>query len=89
MNMYELALFSGALGGVLGGHLLGWKVIGAVECEEYPNGVNAARQNDGIIHPHPIWNDVKTFREDNPETRTFIKLLKEVSSELVITGGFP
>ena len=89
--MYELALFSGAGGGILGGKLLGWRCIGAVEIEGYPRGVLAARQNDGCLDPFPIWDDITTFRKDNDECRPFFDLLdrKEVKEELVISGGFP
>ena len=34
--MNELALFAGAGGGILGGHLLGWRTVCAVEWEQYP-----------------------------------------------------
>lgn len=37
--MNELALFAGAGGGILGGHLLGWRCVCAVECEPYAAGV--------------------------------------------------
>lgn len=88
--MYELALFSGAGGGILGGKLLGWRCIGAVEVGEYQRGTLGQRQNDGSLSPFPIWDDVTTFREDNPETAEYIQWLRgEVSGELVISGGFP
>ena len=37
----ELALFSGAGGGILGGKLLGWETVCAVEIERYPQCVLA------------------------------------------------
>lgn len=37
--MNELALFAGAGGGILGGVLLGWNTVAAVELEEYPRNV--------------------------------------------------
>mgnify|MGYP003342957024 CR=1 FL=1 len=49
--MYELALFAGAGGGILGGVLNGWRCVGAVEFEKYPRGVLAQRQNDGVLDP--------------------------------------
>lgn len=76
--MYELSLFAGAGGGILGGKLLGWRCIGAVEIEGYRRGVLAQRQNDGILDPFPIWDDIKTFRSDNPECSEYFELLRSV-----------
>ena len=59
--MNELALFAGAGGGILGGHLLGWRTVCAVEWEAYPASVLCARQNDGFLPNFPIWDDVQTF----------------------------
>jgi len=74
----ELALFAGAGGGILGGHLLGWRTVCAVEWEAYPACVLAARQNDGLLPPFPIWDDVQTF--DGKPWRGFVD---------VVSGGFP
>ena len=74
----ELALFAGAGGGTLGGHLLGWRTICAVEWEAYPASVLVARQNDGILPPFPIWDDVQTFDGKPWQGRVD-----------VISGGFP
>lgn len=76
--MNELALFAGAGGGILGGHLLGWRTVCAVEFNSYAASVLAARQNDGILPPFPIWNDVRTF--DGKPWRGIVD---------VISGGFP
>ena len=76
--MNELALFAGAGGGILGGKLLGWRTICAVEWEPYPASVLLARQNDGILPPFPIWDDVQTF-DGNP-WRGIVD---------VVSGGFP
>jgi len=57
----EMALFAGAGGGILGGKLLGWECVCAVEWEPYPAAVLAARQNEGFLPPFPIWDDVRTF----------------------------
>jgi len=76
--MNELALFAGAGGGILGGHLLGWRTICAVEWEQYPASVLCARQNDGFLPPFPIWDDIQTF-DGNP-WRGHVD---------VISGGFP
>jgi DNA (cytosine-5)-methyltransferase 1 len=76
--MNELALFAGAGGGILGGHLLGWRTVCAVEWEAYPASVLVARQNDKILPPFPIWDDVQTF--DGKPWRGIID---------VVSGGFP
>jgi len=74
----ELALFAGAGGGILGGHLLGWRTVCAVEWEPYPASVLCARQNDKILAPFPIWDDVRTF--DGKPWRGIVD---------VVSGGFP
>jgi DNA (cytosine-5)-methyltransferase 1 len=76
--MNELALFAGAGGGILGGKLLGWRTICAVEWEAYPASVLCARQNDGLLPPFPIWDDVQTF--DGRPWRGIVD---------VVSGGFP
>ena len=76
--MNELALFAGAGGGILGGHLLGWRTVCAVEWEPYAACVLAARQNDGILPAFPIWDDVQTFDGKPWAGRVD-----------VISGGFP
>ena len=76
--MHELALFAGAGGGILGGKLLGWRTICAVENDPHALSVLVARQNDGHLAPFPIWDDVRTF--DGVPWRGRID---------VISGGFP
>ena len=76
--MNELALFAGAGGGILGGKLLGWRTVCAVEWEPYPASVLCARQNDGVLPPFPIWDDVQTF--DGKPWRGIVD---------VVSGGFP
>ena len=76
--MNELALFAGAGGGILGGHLLGWRTICAVEWETYPASVLCVRQNDGLLPHFPIWDDVQTF--DGHPWRGIVD---------VVSGGFP
>jgi len=74
----ELALFAGAGGGILGGKLLGWRTVCAVEFEQYARDVLVARQNDGCLEPFPIWDDVRTF--DGKPWRGIVD---------VVSGGFP
>jgi DNA (cytosine-5)-methyltransferase 1 len=59
--MNELALFAGVGGGILGGHLLGWRTICAVEVNPYSAAILCQRQDDGILPPFPVWDDVRTF----------------------------
>lgn len=77
-GLRELALFAGAGGGILGGHLLGWRTVCAVEWADYPRRVLLARQRDGMLPRFPIWDDVQTF-DGNP-WRGRVD---------VISGGFP
>ena len=76
--MNELALFAGTGGGILGGKLLGWQTVCAVEWEPYAACVLAARQNDGLLPPFPIWDDIQTF--DGRPWRGVVD---------VVSGGFP
>jgi len=76
--MNELALFAGAGGGILGGHLLGWRTVCAVEFAAYPRRVLLARQRDGMLPRFPIWDDVRTF--DGKPWRGKVD---------VVSGGFP
>ena len=54
-------LFAGAGGGLLGGLLLGWRTVCAVEIDRFCRDVLVARQNDGTLEDFPIWDDVRTF----------------------------
>lgn len=76
--MNELALFAGAGGGILGGKLLGWRTVCAVERDAYAAQVLAQRQNDGHLEPFPIWSDVTSF--DGKPWRGIAQ---------VVSGGFP
>jgi DNA (cytosine-5)-methyltransferase 1 len=76
--MNELALFAGAGGGILGGHLLGWRTVCAVEQNNAAAAILAMRQNDGVLPPFPIWDDVRTF--DAIPWRGVVD---------VVSGGFP
>lgn len=76
--MNELALFAGVGGGILGGKLLGWRIVCAVEIDPYAASVLVARQNDGSLEPFPIWDDIRTF--DGHPWRGIVD---------VVSGGFP
>jgi len=74
----ELALFAGAGGGILGGVLSGWRCVCAVERDGYARNVLLARQNDRMLEPFPVWDDVTTF--DGRPWRGLVD---------VVSGGFP
>lgn len=77
-ELYELALFAGIGGGILGSDLLGFRTVCGVEKEEYPQRVLMERQNDGTLPPFPIWDDVCTFDPGPWKGRVDL-----------ISGGFP
>ena len=52
--MNELALFAGAGGGILGGNLLGWTTVAAVEIEPFAREILLQRQRDGFLDKFPI-----------------------------------
>ncbi len=58
--------------------MLGWRTVCAVEIEPYPASVLCARQNDGLLPPFPIWDDIRTF--DGKPWRGLVD---------VVSGGFP
>lgn len=76
--MNELALFAGAGGGILGGKLLGWRTICAVEINPFARRVLLARQADGCLERFPIWDDIRTF--NGTQWRGAVD---------VVSGGFP
>ena len=80
--MRELSLFTGAGGGLLGTHLLGWEPCGYVEWNKYCQQVIAARINDGFLRVAPIFTDVREFVQSGAarEYRGFAD---------VVTAGFP
>lgn len=89
MELLTLHLFAGAGGGILADKLLGFRPIGAVECDDYCRRVLLNRQADGCLHRFPVWDDVCTFRADNPATRDYIDRLRAERDRLCICGGFP
>lgn len=77
-GLRELALFAGAGGGILGGKLLGWRTVCAVEINPFCARRLMQRQNEGHLPPFPIWDDVRTF--DGTDWRGIVD---------VVSGGFP
>jgi len=76
--MNELALFAGHGGGILGGCLLGWRTVCAVEIDDAARQRLIARQDDGTLQPFPVWDDVSTF-----DGKPWAGLVD------VVSGGFP
>jgi DNA (cytosine-5)-methyltransferase 1 len=76
--MNELALFSGAGGGILGGILCGFRTVCAVEIDPFRAAILVARQNDSILPFFPVWDNVLTF--DGVPWRGLVD---------VVSGGFP
>ena len=62
----------------MGGRLLGWRTVCAVEFAAYPRRVLLARQRDGLLDRFPIWDDVRTFA--GKPWRGHVD---------VVSGGFP
>ena len=77
-TLYELHLFAGAGGGILGGLLLGHEPVCAVEIEPTARKMLLQRQRDGVLPRFPIWDDVTTF--DGTPWRGKVD---------VVCGGFP
>ena len=87
--MYELELFAGAGGGLLAQRLLGHHPVGAIEINPYCRAVLLQRQRDLCLPVFPVWDDVTTFRKDNPQCADYIGWLRTIAGELCISGGFP
>lgn len=64
----------------MGGRLLGWRTVCAVEVDAYARGVLLARQREGHLERFPIWDDVRTFNG---------KPWRGALREGVITAGWP
>jgi DNA (cytosine-5)-methyltransferase 1 len=62
----------------LGGKLLGWRTVCAVELDAHCRRILLARQRDGFLPKFPIWDNVETF--DGKPWRGHAD---------VVTGGFP
>lgn len=80
--MRELSLFTGAGGGILGTILLGWKVVGCVEWDDYCQRLLRQRMEDGLIETAPIFSDIRAFISEG-----YAESYKGMVD--VITAGFP
>lgn len=81
-SMNELSLFTGAGGGVLGSKLLGHRIIGYVENNDYRQRVIAQRIKDGIFDEAPIFGDIAVFNREG-YAESYSGLVD------VVSGGFP
>jgi len=59
--MRSLHLCAGAGGGLLADLILGHRIVGAVERDEFCQTVLRARQRDGFLPAFPIFDDVRAF----------------------------
>ena len=81
-NVNELSLFTGAGGGLLGTHLLGWRPVGYVEFNDYCQRIIAARIRDGYLPDAPIFGDIRAFLSEG-FAASYTGMVD------VITAGFP
>lgn len=89
-NLFEVALFAGVGGGILGTkYHLNWRTVCYVEYEPYPQRVLQARITDGYLDDAPIWSDIRSFTKRNNQCRRFIRQLAKIRDRLVVTAGFP
>lgn len=82
--VHSVHLFAGAGGGILADLLAGVEPRIAVEIEPYPRRV-LARRLPGLA----IWDDVRTFRADNPDCAAAFAWMREHAATLAVCGGFP
>ena len=80
--MFELSLFTGAGGGVLGSKILGWEAVGYVEWDKYCQKILAQRIQDGFLDEAPIFGDIDEFIKSGAAKKYegFVD---------VVTAGFP
>jgi len=80
--MRELSLFTGAGGGVYASRLLGHRVVGYVEWDDYCQRVIAQRIEDGVFDRAPIFGDIRAFVREG-----YASAYRGVAE--VVSGGFP
>src|SRR5688572_19520247 len=77
-RLRELAPFAGCGGGLLGGKLIGFRTVCAVEIDSFCARRLMQRQTEGHLPPHPVWSTVCDFNG-----RPWRGLVD------VVSGGFP
>jgi DNA (cytosine-5)-methyltransferase 1 len=82
MSLTELSIFTGAGGGVYASKLLGHRVLGYVEWNDYCQRVIAQRIKDGIFDNAPIFTDIRTFVSEG-----YADAYRGMVD--VVSGGFP
>lgn len=80
--MYELSLFTGAGGGCYASKLLGHKLVGYVEIDEFCQRLITRRVKDGIFDNAPIFSNIETFISSG-----YAASYQGVVD--IISGGFP
>ena len=76
--MRELSLFTGGGGGVYASKLLGHRILGYVEYNEYCQKIIRQRIEDGIFDSAPIFGDIREFDGSS-----------YCGSVDLVSGGFP
>lgn len=79
--MRVLHLFAGAGGGLLADLILGHRIVGAVEIDDFCQRVLAQRQKDGLLPEFPIFGDIRAFNAE------FSEQYRGVAD--CVAGGFP
>lgn len=80
--MRELSLFTGGGGGVLGSKLLGHRVVGYVEIEDYCQKIIRQRIDEGFLDDAPIFGDIRAFNREG-----YAAAYQGMVD--IISGGFP
>ena len=80
--MNELHLFAGAGGGCLASRMLGHRIVGYVENDNYCQRVLSARIEDGHLDEAPIFGDIRAFLSEG-----YAASYKGMVD--VVAGGFP
>ena len=80
--MRELSLFTGGGGGVWASKLLGHRIVGYVEWNQYCQKLIAQRIRDGIFHNAPIYGDIRAF-----VSAGYAKRYRGMVD--LVSGGFP
>lgn len=78
----ELSLFSGIGGGCIASMMLGHRIIGYVEKDEYCQKILRARIDDELLSNAPIFGDIRAFIDNG-----CCELYRGITD--IVSGGFP